>query len=251
VSLSGRCKVRTRIRPGASSPLANRLYNASHKSDPRARKVIAPRHKRRIGLLIPAIAAAIGIGTWLTNWTLDHKCKQRFEANLVRITELLALPEELAPAAKFDAVRVLVHRHSRHGRDSSAFRKLIGRNELITEALISHATDQNSEPLQAECSIRSNLMAAVLGFKTRIVYLFDTDGKDGDKLRSHTFVDVLNPATEEWESHDPDYNLYWRCRLLDRALTKSQTSGSAVSLRGLISTRHSRSTAARAHSRKS
>jgi hypothetical protein len=112
---------------------------------------------------------------------------------------------------------------------------LIGRNELITEALISHATDQNSEPLQAECSIRSNLMAAVLrklGFKTRIVYLFDTDGKDGDKLRSHTFVDVLNPATEEWESHDPDYNLYWRCRLLDRALTKSQTSGSAVSLRG-------------------
>jgi hypothetical protein len=59
-------------------------------------------------------------------------------------------------------------------------RKLIGRNELITEALISHATDQNSEPFQAECSIRSNLMAAVLGFKTRIVYLFDTDGKDGD-----------------------------------------------------------------------
>ena len=106
--------------------------------------MIAPRLKRRIGLLIPAIAAAIGIGTWLTNWTLDHKRKQRFE---VRITELLALPKELAPAAKFDAVRVFVHRHSRHGRDSSAFRKLIGRNKLITEALISHATDQNSEPL--------------------------------------------------------------------------------------------------------
>jgi hypothetical protein len=56
-------------------------------------------------------------------------------------------------------------------------------------------------------------MAAVLrklGFKTRIVYLFDTDGKNGDKLRSHTFVNVLNPAMEEWESHDPDYNFYWQ-----------------------------------------
>jgi hypothetical protein len=47
-------------------------------------------------LLILAIAATIGIGTWLTNLSLDHKRQQRFEANLVRITELLALPEELA-----------------------------------------------------------------------------------------------------------------------------------------------------------
>jgi hypothetical protein len=130
-------------------------------------------------------------------------------------------------------VRVFVHRHSRHGRDSSAFRKLIGRNELITDTLLSHATDQNSEPLQAECSIRSNLMAAVLrklGFKTRIVYLFDTDGKDGDKLRSHTFVDVLNPAMEEWESHDPDYNFCWQSKITSKRISVAEEAEAVSSI---------------------
>jgi hypothetical protein len=68
-------------------------------------------------------------------------------------------------------------------------------------------------------------MAAVLrklGFKTRIVYLFDTDGKDGDKLRSHTFVDVLNPAMEEWESHDPDYNFCWQSKITSKRISVAE-----------------------------
>jgi len=76
-------------------------------------------------------------------------------------------------------------------------------------------------------------MAAVLrklGFKTRIVYLFDTDGKDGDKLRSHTFVDVLNPATEEWESHDPDYNLYWRSKITSKRISVAEEAEAVCSI---------------------
>jgi hypothetical protein len=30
------------------------------------------------------------------------------------------------------------------------------------------------------------------------------------KLNSHTFIDVLNPQTNKWETQDPDFNIYWR-----------------------------------------
>jgi hypothetical protein len=56
-------------------------------------------------------------------------------------------------------------------------------------------------------------MAAVfrkLGFQVRIVYVFDTDANAENNLRSHTFVDVMNPASGRWESQDPDYDIFWR-----------------------------------------
>jgi hypothetical protein len=56
-----------------------------------------------------------------------------------------------------------------------------------------------------------------LGYETRIIALFDTDGEG---LRSHTFLDVKNPGTGKWETQDPEFDLYWM----------SKSSGVRVSL---------------------
>lgn len=44
-----------------------------------------------------------------------------------------------------------------------------------------------------------------MGYETRTIALFRTKGRHA----SHTFLDVLNPKTERWETQDPDYDLYW------------------------------------------
>ena len=62
-----------------------------------------------------------------------------------------------------------------------------------------------------ECSTRSNLMARLLealGYKTRIVAIFNSR----TNLKSHSFLEVMNPETKRWETQDPDYDIYWRSK---------------------------------------
>lgn len=164
-------------------------------------------------LVIIVATAILGLAVWLVvDRLLDQRKKQRYDANLGKIISLIERPAEAEPAAVFDMVRRFIHGHSRHAVDAE-FRRVHGDRNLIATGIIAHATGQSSEPVHLECSTRSNLMSAVLrklGYQTRIVYVFDTDGDDGEKLRSHTFVDVLNPSTGKWESHDPDYDFFWR-----------------------------------------
>jgi hypothetical protein len=44
-----------------------------------------------------------------------------------------------------------------------------------------------------------------MGLATRRVDVYDAAN-----LRSHTFLEVLNPDTGAWETQDPDYDIYWR-----------------------------------------
>jgi hypothetical protein len=45
-----------------------------------------------------------------------------------------------------------------------------------------------------------------LGYETRIVAIFDSH----TNLKSHSFLEVLNPNTRQWETQDADFDLYWR-----------------------------------------
>jgi len=169
---------------------------------------------------IIAAAGLLGLAGWfVASWTLERQQEQRFDANVETIVGLLAIPDQADPATQFDTARRFVTGHSRHAVDAE-FRKVQGDRNLIAEGVIAHAADRRSEPIHLECSTRSNLLAAVLrklGYKTRIVAIFDTGG---DALRSHSFVAVLNPTTGRWETQDPDFDLYWR----------SKASGQRVSL---------------------
>jgi hypothetical protein len=55
-----------------------------------------------------------------------------------------------------------------------------------------------------------------LGYKTRVVAVFDTD----ETLTSHAFLEVMNPETGRWETQDPQLDIFWR----------NKVSGERVSL---------------------
>ena len=85
----------------------------------------------------------------------------------------------------------------------------LNRKRAFTTAILAHARGTRAEPVPMECASRSNVMGAVLhalGYETRRIALFDTDTEN---LKGHTFLEVLNPLTGQWESQDPLYDIYW------------------------------------------
>jgi hypothetical protein len=55
-----------------------------------------------------------------------------------------------------------------------------------------------------------------LGYDTRIIAIFNSK----TNLKSHSFLEVMNPQTNHWETQDADYDIYWR----------SKSSGERISL---------------------
>jgi hypothetical protein len=59
------------------------------------------------------------------------------------------------------------------------------------------------------CSSRAQAMREIvvsLGIQSRLVHVYSSDY---DEVMSHTFLEILNEDTGEWEVHDPDYNIYY------------------------------------------
>ena len=57
-----------------------------------------------------------------------------------------------------------------------------------------------------ECSSRTILMGLILralGYETRVVAIFDSR----TNLKSHSFLEVINPATGRWETQDADFDI--------------------------------------------
>jgi hypothetical protein len=74
-----------------------------------------------------------------------------------------------------------------------------------------------------ECSTRSNLMGLILqalSYETRIVAIFDSRSN----LKSHSFLEVLNPETGSWETQDPDYDIYWRSKMSGGRLSLAESA---------------------------
>jgi hypothetical protein len=145
------------------------------------------------GLIVASVAA-------VTGW----QRQTRYAADLDRI-----LIRADAHRERFDSVRHFVHGHTRHAVDAE-FEKLVGDKSAIAALVADYAEGKQSEPAHLECSTRSNLLVNLfrkLGYRARIVYVFDADRRN---LASHTFVDIYNPLTAKWESQDPDNDLYWR-----------------------------------------
>ena len=133
-----------------------------------------------------------------------------YDAQLERIVSLMELPAEGDVQARFDRIRSFVNDHTRHKIDA-AFYALVGDKNGIAERVIAHAEGKTDDRVHMECASRTNLMSRVmrkLGYETRVVAIFDTQ----NGLRSHSFLDVKNPKTGQWESQDADYDLYWTSR---------------------------------------
>ena len=82
--------------------------------------------------------------------------------------------------------------------------------DVFAAGVIAHAKGI-AKPIQMECSTRTNLMALILhalGYETRVIAIFNSRSN----LNSHSFIEVLNPETKQWEAQDADYDIYWRSK---------------------------------------
>jgi hypothetical protein len=126
---------------------------------------------------------------------------------MVSMLDLKATPDF---QRQVDQVRAFINDHSRHGMDET-FWTNHGNPAAFAAGVLAHAKQLSSEPIYMECSTRSILMARLLralGYKTRIVAIFNSR----TNLRSHSFLEVMNPKSGRWETQDPDYDIYWQSK---------------------------------------
>jgi hypothetical protein len=126
---------------------------------------------------------------------------------IISMLDLMAVP---AFHQRLDKVRTFINDNSMHKTDA-AFRANHGNAAAFAAGVIAHAKRATSEPIHMECSTRTNLMALVLqalGYETRVVAIFNSRSN----LKSHSFLEVMNPETGRWETQDADYDIYWRSR---------------------------------------
>jgi hypothetical protein len=109
------------------------------------------------------------------------------------------------PNTDFDNVRALIQAHSVH-RNDDEFNSIM-RNRSFAQEMLKHVTGQRSARVPMICGVRAWLMHDLLeemGYDAMVVHIFDAQTP-----ASHTFVRVLNPETDKWETQDPDINIYW------------------------------------------
>jgi hypothetical protein len=59
-----------------------------------------------------------------------------------------------------------------------------------------------------------------LGYETRIIAIFNSR----TNLKSHSFLEVLNPETGLWETQDPDYDIYWQSKNSAQRISLADTA---------------------------
>jgi hypothetical protein len=141
---------------------------------------------------------------------------QKLEAQADEMIAMMRLEEITDFHRRIDTIRTFLNDHSMHKIDAAFWRNRADKTAFAA-GVIAHAKNPMNEPVHMECSTRSNLMGRVLrklGYKTRRVDIYNTHPRPrpgpGVKLDSHSFLEVMSPATARWETQDVDYDIYWR-----------------------------------------
>jgi hypothetical protein len=161
-------------------------------------------------LLGIAGSALIGGAIWLAvDWFHERRTKARVDAHVQEILSMLDLAAVPSFHQQLDKVRTFINDHSVHKPDA-AFRINQGHPDAFLAGLVAHAKG-TAKPINMECSTRTGAMAHILkarGYETRIIAIFNSRSN----LKSHTFLEVMNPETKSWETQDADYDVYWRSK---------------------------------------
>jgi hypothetical protein len=155
-------------------------------------------------------SAMIGGTVWLAaDRFYEHRITARTNAHVQEIFSLLDLESVPEFHERLDRVRTFINDNSIHKIDR-AFWAHHADPSSFAAGLLAHAKG-TAEPVHMECSTRTNLLGLVLqalGYETRIVAIFNTRSN----LHSHSFLEVMNPETKQWETQDADYDIFWRSK---------------------------------------
>lgn len=109
-----------------------------------------------------------------------------------------------------DSVRNFVYSNSVHG-EARGFTD----TRCIEQSLWSYYKTKENAP-RLTCGPRAKIMKLILDhfhIKSRIVHIYNDTN---DQIRSHTFLEVYNKDSNNWEIQDPDYNIVY----LDKITSK-------------------------------
>ncbi len=109
---------------------------------------------------------------------------------------------------KVDAVRTFIHSNSIHQIDAEFYSYWHDIPTLMTMLATYAKNPEASYQPHFECSSRSAVMYWLLkafDIRSRMIVVYPFE----DVVLSHTYLEVYNPETENWEIQDPDYNVYW------------------------------------------
>jgi hypothetical protein len=163
--------------------------------------------------------AVTGGAVWLAiDWLHEHRMTMRTDFHVQEIISMLDLAAMSDFHHRLDTVRTFINDNSVHKIDE-AFWASHGDTAAFAGGVLAHAKRLSTEPVHMECSTRSNLMARILGslgYETRVVAIFNSR----TNLKSHSFLEVMNPVAKHWETQDADYDIYWQ----------SKVSGERISL---------------------
>ena len=174
--------------------------------------VVTLNQSRTLKRILAGVAgiAVMGGAVWFAaDWFREQQRTRQTEAYVQEIVSLLDLPATPDFHQRIDKVRIFINDNSIH-RIDEAFWASRG-TEAYAAGVLAHAKGLSTEPVHMECSTRSNLMTRILdalGYDTRIVAIFNSR----TNLKSHSFLEVMNPETGRWETQDPDYDLYWQSK---------------------------------------
>lgn len=149
---------------------------------------------------------------------LERRMAARTDSHVQEILSMMNLEGVPDFHQRLDKVRTFINDHSVHKIDK-AFRANQGRPASFLAGILAHAKGMAAEPIHMECSTRTGAMGQILkalGYDTRVIAIFNSR----TNLRSHSFLEVMNPHTKRWETQDADYDIYWR----------SKSSGERISL---------------------
>lgn len=125
---------------------------------------------------------------------------------LRKILEKIEQQNFTTATEKIDFVREMIYQNSTY--DPQDWIYFDENPQRVTEMLVQHM-DGKGEPPSLICGSKAALMMYILkpmGIKTRDVDIYSDDA---DEIHSHSFIEVLNPDTKNWEVQDPHYNLYY------------------------------------------
>ena len=166
-----------------------------------------PNALRKSLFIILGLCLVVGAAWFVARAVQTSRAEVELKNAVEEIIELIDLPPSKSFRETVDAVRVFVNDHSR-GKMDATFYAMRNDPVAFAKGLIAHARDPSTERVHMECSTRARLMEGILrqmAVETRTIGIFATNGR----FSSHSFLDVFNPQSKQWETVDPDYDLYW------------------------------------------
>jgi len=164
---------------------------------------------KKITLITLSIITIIALSVIIADLYSDYQTDQRIKQKHVEIATYIALPEEASFHEKTDHIREFIAAHSEINVNDE-FYSIWRDYDKVLDTFLAGIKKERKSFVPVECSVRTTIIQDMYkhyGFDVRSIIVYDITTPS---MISHVAMDVFNPETRKWETHDGLVNIYWR-----------------------------------------